>query len=167
MSFCGFALIRTGFSQSSVACAHFVDIVDPYGADKAVFSTSEDVYVNGSGYLPFTTYGIYVVNHKAAWSDGDLLTRVAGTESTASSDGAGNILPTIVWHAPLTPGKYDIVIDVDGNGKYDAGTDALDANDVQVAAGFFAVPEFLLGAIMGLAGLFAALGVYRFSKRRS
>jgi hypothetical protein len=39
-------------------------------------------------------------------------------------------------------GKYDILVDVNGNGKYDANTDALDDNEIQASAGYQVVPEF-------------------------
>lgn len=47
---------------------------------------------------------------------------------------------------------YDIIIDVNKNGKYDVGTDALDAN---ITVGFEAIPEFSsiaipVAAILGL-----------------
>ena len=37
-------------------------------------------------------------------------------------------------------GKYDILVDVDDNGEYNEGIDALDSGDVEVTAGFV-VPE--------------------------
>jgi len=39
----------------------------------------------------------------------------------------GDIAPVLVWHAPLTPGRYDIVIDANQNGFYNAATDGLDS----------------------------------------
>ena len=33
----------------------------------------------------------------------------------------------LVWHAPLTPEQYDIVIDANKNGVYNAATDGLDS----------------------------------------
>jgi hypothetical protein len=163
-----FALVHTAVSNSVATC-HSVDSVNNYGADKATFNPDEDVYVNGSGYSPIASLCIYVVNHKATWSDGDPLTRVPNTETTVLTDGDGEIPPTVVWHKPLVPGKYDIVVDVDCDGVFDSNDltkDALDANDLQVAAGFLVVPEYLLGTVLGLAGFFAALGVYRLSKRQ-
>jgi hypothetical protein len=160
-----FTLVHTAASNSVSTC-HKVDTVSGYYADKATFNPNEDVYVNGSGYSPFASLCIYVVNHKETWTDGDPLTRVPNTESTVLTNGAGEIPPTVVWHKPLVPGTYDIVVDVCCDGCYNAGTDALDANDLQVAAGFLVVPEYLLGTVLGLAGFFAALGVYRLSKRQ-
>jgi hypothetical protein len=90
----------------------------------------------------------------------------SGHRNPVSSDSSGNIPPTAVWSGPLTLGKYDVVVDVNGNGVYDEVVDALDDNDVEVTAGFFVIPEFLFGTILGLLGCFAAFGVFRVSKRK-
>ncbi len=66
---------------------------------------------------------------------------MAGTVSLISSDEDGNILPVVVWSDPSTVGLFDMIVDVNGNGLYDEGIDALDDNDVEVTAGFV-VPEF-------------------------
>jgi len=67
--------------------------------------------------------------------------RVAGTTATAVSDASGEIQPTVLWSSPLVKGKYDVCLDVNRNGVYDQGIDALDDNEVEVTAGFV-VPEF-------------------------
>jgi len=59
--------------------------------------------------------------------------------------------------------KHDILVGVNNNQKYDANIDALDDNDTQ-GAGFLVVPEYLMGAILGLAGCFAELGVFQVSQ---
>jgi hypothetical protein len=61
-------------------------------------------------------------------------------------------------------GEYDLIADVNDNGVYDEGVDALDDLDVD-GAGLFVIPD-LLGTIMGLAGCFTALAVFRLSKRK-
>ena len=53
---------------------------------------------------------------------------------------------------------------MNGNGKYDAGVDALDDNQMQVTAGFFVVPEYPLGTFLGVVTCIAALAVFK-SKR--
>ncbi len=44
--------------------------------------------------------------------------------------------------------KHGVVVDVNGNGIYDAEVDALDDSDIEVTAGFFVIPEVPLGTIM-------------------
>jgi hypothetical protein len=162
---CAFALVRTAAS-SGVATCHF-ESGDSYGAKKDTFYPGEDVYVYGSDFLPSQTLKIYIVNDKATWNDGDAIpSRIAGTATTVSSQPDGKILPTIVWHHDLTPGKYDIVIDVNGNGYYNKNIDCLDDNDLQVTAGFLIIPEYVLGTILGLAGFFAAFGAFRMFKSK-
>ena len=155
-------------SEDTLVCvaapAATIESCDSTGTKKDSFELSETVYVNGSGYAPSTTYDIYVVND-VTWSDSMTLPGpVPGTVTSVSSDSSGNILPTPVWSPSLTPGKYDIVVDVDGNGKYNVDIDALDDNDIQVTAGFFVIPEYAVGTILGLIGCFAALAAFRLSK---
>jgi len=57
------------------------------------------------------------------------------------SNSEGAIPVTAIWINPQVVGKYDIVVDVNGNGVYDAEVDALDDNDVEVTAGIV-IPEF-------------------------
>ena len=51
---------------------------------------------------------------------------VTGAVETASVVDGG-IAPVLVWHAPLVHGRYDIVIDANRNGVYDASADGLDS----------------------------------------
>jgi len=119
-----------------------IESCTPTGSKKDVFNLGETVYVNGSGYSSSTTYDFYIVDDVATWTNGlSIPARVTGTLTTVSSDPSGNILPTAVWGNPQTIGKYDIIVDINGNGQYDANIDALDDNDVEVTAGFI-VPEF-------------------------
>jgi len=144
-----------------------IESCDAVGVRKDTFNISDKVYANGSGYAPSTTYNAYVVNDVVTWSDGLIIpSRVAGTAITVTSDSVGRILPVAVWNVSLVPGKYDIVVDVNGNGKYDAGVDALDDGDVQVTAGFLVIPEYTFGTLLALAGCFAAFGVFRRVKHR-
>jgi hypothetical protein len=139
---------------------------DGTGAQKDVFNSDETVYVSGTGYATSQTYNIYVVND-TAWVDGMTIpARIQGTVTSVSSDSSGNINLTVVWNKSLTPGKYDIMVDVNGNGKYDADVDALYNNKIVTTAGFSLMPEYLFGTILGLAGCFAALGAFRMYKRK-
>jgi hypothetical protein len=61
------------------------------------------------------------------WNDGNPIPQdVTGSVETASSV-KGNIWPVLVCHVPLTPGEYDIVIDANQNGIYDASTEGRDS----------------------------------------
>jgi hypothetical protein len=138
------------------------------GTRKDTFNISDNVYANGSGYAPSTTYDIYVVNDVVTWSDGMVIpSRVDATALTVISDGSGRVLPAKVWNASLIPGRYDVVVDVNANGKYDLGIDALDDNDIQVTGGFLVIPEYTLGTLLALSGCFAAFGLFYRCKRKT
>ena len=143
-----------------------IESCDSTGTKKDNFIPIEIVYANGSGYSPSTTYDLYLVNDVETWTDGMPIPPHV-VKITVTSDSLGKVLPTIVWNPNLTPGKYDIVVDVDGDGVYDANCDALDSGDVQITAGLFVIPEYPFGAILGLAGLFSAFLAFRASKKRN
>ena len=86
--------------------------------------------------------------------------RVPGTVTIVSSDTDGNIPTTLVWDHAL-PGKYDIVVDVDDDGLYYPDQDPLDDDEIEVTVGFFVVPEYPLGTILGLSMCLAALAVFK------
>ena len=113
------------------------------GERKDSFELGEIVFVNGSGFSPSTGYPLYVVVDQATWTDGMVIPeRVPGTEPGVASTAQGVIDPTDVWHNPQAVGNYDIIVDVNGNGQYDAGIDALDDGDVEITAGVSVIPEF-------------------------
>jgi hypothetical protein len=147
-----------------------IESCDSLGVTQNTFHPSEEVYVVGNGYAPSTiaviTYPIYVVEDVTWVDDMSIPDRVSGTVTTVSSDSLGNVIPTLVWNSPLIPGKYDIVVDVNYNGFYDVGIDALDDSDIEVTAGFFVIPEFYFGPILGLAACFSALAVFLVYKRK-
>ncbi|MGA2309596.1 MAG: hypothetical protein ABSG57_08625 [Candidatus Bathyarchaeia archaeon] len=149
-----------------VQAAPTIESCDNTGVQKNVFTSDETVYVNGAGYPKNQTFNIYVVN-ETTWVDGMALPeRVPGTATSVSSDSSGNINTTIVWNEPLTSGNYDILIDVNGNGKYDAQVDASYSIQIVTAAESFLIPEYVFGTILGLVGCFAALGAFRIYKRK-
>ena len=146
----------------SFASLPTIESCDASGTRIDTFMVYENVYASGSGYEANTVYNVYVVVD-TNWIDGMPIPSYV-TRYTVTSSSSGIIPPILVWGQPLTPGKYDIVVDVNGNGKYDAGVDALDDNQMQVTAGFFVVPEYPLGTFLGVVTCIAALAVFK-SKR--
>jgi len=140
-----------------------IESCNQYGSRKDQFNPGETIYVNGSGFSPNTDYNLYIVSDVSIWTNGmDIPTPIVAT--SVRSDSAGTINPTAVWGSPL-PGKYDIIVDVNDNGRYDIGIDALDDNDIVTTAGFFVIPEYALGTILALAVCFAGVALYRRPKR--
>jgi hypothetical protein len=102
---------------------------------KDTITSGDEIFVFGSTGSIGTTLPIFVV-YDTSWDNGkEIPDRVPGTEQTVVTDDSGKIYPPqIVWDN-ADKGKYDIIVDVNGNGKYDEDMDALDDNDVK-AAGF-------------------------------
>ncbi|MBS7633595.1 hypothetical protein KEJ15_08310, partial [Candidatus Bathyarchaeota archaeon] len=118
-----------------------IESCNSMGTKKDSFNLYEDVYVNGSDFLPNATYDFYVVNDVENWTDGTPIpTRVPRTATAITSNTEGAVLPVTVWSDPSTIGAYDMIVDVDKNGIYDEGIDSLDDSDVEVTAGFV-IPE--------------------------
>jgi hypothetical protein len=113
------------------------------GERKDSFDMGEIVFVNGSGFSPSTEYNLYVVVDQEIWIEGmPIPERVPGTEPFITSNAQGIIEPTSVWHDPQNPGKYDIIVDVDGNEHYESEIDMVDDNDTEITAGLSIIPEF-------------------------
>jgi hypothetical protein len=157
------AQIVEGIKQGSPT----IDSCDSTGVKKDTFVLSDDVYAMGTGYRAQTTYDVYVVED-VTWVDGMAIPpRVAGTATTVTSDASGDVPATLLWSNPLVAGKYDIVVDVDGDGLYYAEVDAVDDNDIEVTAGFFVVPEVTLGSIMAATAMFTSLGLFAYKKKHT
>lgn len=87
------------------------------GDNETDFITTEDVYARG--YLgdyssPDKGGRIYVVDHQDDWTDGDPLIDVSSNGiQTVSWDVDGNFNFILTWPVPLTPGDYDLILDLD------------------------------------------------------
>ena len=96
--------------------------------------------------------------------DGNVLMDVSfdGVETVTLLDGDGT--QTVqVWAPPTVIGDYDIVMDVDRDGVYDAELDCVDSLEV---VGFSVIPEVPFGTVMVSLSMFVAaasfVGVKRF-----
>ncbi len=143
-----------------------IESCDQTGTPKNVFEDTETVYVFGNGYPQSFLCNVYLVED-TLWTDGMQIPLGSGTLTTTWSNSSGGINAAPIYYPPLTPGKYDIIVDVNDNGKYDAGIDALDDNDVELTAGIF-VPELsLLFMIFALAMVSSVLFVSRGLRRKT
>ncbi|MEA1895905.1 MAG: choice-of-anchor U domain-containing protein [Euryarchaeota archaeon] len=143
----------------------------PTGAPRDTYSMYEDVHAAGSGFTPGTNVDIHVVPDQD-WNDGDPIpSDVTGAVETVSVNG-GDIAPVLVWHAPLAPGSYDIVIDANRNGDYNAATDELDSG----SPGFVVlaslpptppidVPALTPAGIIALIGLLCVIETFMIRRR--
>ena len=139
------------------------------GTEKNTFDLGEEVWVIGSHFESSILVDMYAVQDVLEWSDFDGMDisdlTIMDMNKDVETDANGNIPATPLWTSGLVPGKYDIVVDVNQNGVYDDGVDVLDDYEVETA-GFFVIPEFWLGTILGLVACFAAFGVFYASKRK-
>jgi hypothetical protein len=129
---------------------------------RQVFPPGDIIYIHGSNF-PFTPPYIMTsifVTPDVTWTDGmDIPSGLVAASGPVSSDGETFCA---VWNTPQ-PGKYDIIADINGNGKYDVGTDAL-IDNVVVTAGFFVLPEYPIAALLALISCFAAFVAFRRTK---
>jgi hypothetical protein len=127
-----------------------IESCNQVGYLKDSFELGETVHVIGSNYSQSTTYNVYIVVDVETWTDGMAIPeRVPGAGVTVASYMNGDLVLTALW-TTQTVGKFDIVVDVNGNGQYDPGIDALDDGDIEVTAGFSVIPELSSSLILTL-----------------
>ncbi len=149
---------KTGTIRVYVPCAAepYVRSSDSTGTEKNVFDLNEDVYCYAGNLPANDLVNIYIVPNKA-WSVGDSIgSDVSGGVEIVSTDAFGDIVTTLIWTAPLTVGKYDIIVDVNQDGVLDANEPV---DGLTMGEGFEAIPEFPtialpVAAILGLMFLF-------------
>jgi hypothetical protein len=128
-------------NQGQISAGPNVDSCDSAAMKKDSFGTSDVVYVEGTALPTSATIQVYVVPDVDIWVNyATFPSRVVGTATTVKTDSQGNLPATQVWGPPLIDGQYDLVLDVNGNAKYDETVDVLDDYDVSGTAGFV-VPE--------------------------
>ena len=99
---------------------------------KVTVNVGDKVTVGGPGcgnFLPDTWMNVYVVPHRI-WKDGDPLNANAVQRGRVRSNAKGEIPLTQLWKADKA-GRFDIVIDYDGDGRFSYALDAVDAIDVR------------------------------------
>jgi len=147
-----------------IVCLGFSSVVscDSSGTEKNTFLPSEDVYCKiWYPCLQPMDVRIYIVYHNEESWGGALTDRSDGYETvTIPSNPGGYLGPFKIWSNPLTPGGYDIVVDVNGNGIYDDGDMFMvDSGHGCFDVGFFVVPELPLGTLMAVMASMAAIGL--------
>lgn len=85
----------------------------------------------GSGTNQPYDVDTYVVAHQAAWVGGEALADLSGgLESSPVQDFTNNEAPWLAWsYTGLAAGCYDMVVDTNQNGTFDAGIDYVDNED--------------------------------------
>jgi hypothetical protein len=96
---------------------------DVAGTLKASFTAGANVYAKvekGGGSLVDGTYDLYVISdQQTAIPDGAIIPGVAQSITVT----AGAVIADL--GAAYTSGRYDVIVDIDGNGYYNLGTDLI------------------------------------------
>lgn len=104
---------------------------DVYSAGpRSELGSDESLYVfgaptSGSDLGPIGG-AIKVVVHRPEWSDGDELVSRRSMEVAPPAIDPAGFTRVLAWPQPMLPGQYDIVVDMDGDGRYTRGVDLID-----------------------------------------
>lgn len=126
-----FEILATGRSRQTASA--FVNILagTPPRYPMGSVLVGEPVLVEGFGFPPNQQVKLFVVRDKDNWQNGEQLTDVSDGAETVTTDANGNLPQTPVWAsaqrlgAGQTDGDFDVVVDVNGNNRFDAGTDVV------------------------------------------
>ena len=95
---------------------------DSAGTARGSFLSSEVVYAKvdqGQGTIVAGTYHLHVISDlNSVLADGDSLGLIAGQVTVQNGEGLASI-------GGFSLGAYDIIVDIDGNGLFDVGTDLI------------------------------------------
>ncbi|MDR1187383.1 MAG: PKD domain-containing protein [Bifidobacteriaceae bacterium] len=97
------------------------DFVDTYYSNEPVCVTGDLNYVAPGGY--FARADIYVAANKT-WKAGDRAKDVTGSVNRFQAP-SGTFYDVYAWLPNLEPGRYDILVDADLNGRFDPSHDLL------------------------------------------
>ena len=146
-----------------------IESCDYLGSVRNTFNAGESVYVSGMGFPVSSTFDISIINDVVSWTSMSGLpipASLSGNLHNVTSDASGLIAVNLLWSSPPV-GNYDILVDVNRNGVYDPGVDAIDSDDV-VTAGVAVVSELGALAIIGMLGASTVLLAFdRPGKRRT
>ncbi|MBI5222875.1 S8 family serine peptidase [Candidatus Micrarchaeota archaeon] len=101
------------------------------GADqiRRVFVPRESVYARGAGLISAKNVTVYVVKHNDSLKDGDLLSDVSSDGPNIATPNEAGLFSSLLVFDNITSfnvGYYDLIIDTDGNGKYNSSVDTKD-----------------------------------------
>jgi hypothetical protein len=135
----GIILFTAFISSVNSAQAQSIISCNSTGSEINTFYTNETVYAASSINISTTSTPvyIYIVSDNNTWANGTALTDVSGGDETATTNSSGYLEIKRIWSPTLTIGKYDIVVDVNGDGIYNSSIDYVDS---LTATGFEVIP---------------------------
>jgi hypothetical protein len=109
------------------------------GYEVNTFYTNETVFAKSTTNITVSssTVTIFIVNDNNSWNDGTALADVSGGNESATTNSSGYLETKEIWSPSIIVGKYDIVVDVDMDGKYNSTTDFADS---LTTTGFEVIP---------------------------
>ncbi|MDW8290789.1 MAG: hypothetical protein RMM06_08695, partial [Armatimonadota bacterium] len=105
---------------------------DPFRPVQGSVPVGDRINIGGYRFPPNERVRIYIVRDRDDWSNGAPLEDESGEIEEVTIDSYLGILPaTTIWNSAQrrgdgqTDGDYDVVVDVNRNGRYDQGVDVL------------------------------------------
>lgn len=126
------------------------------GGSQYQFSVGESVFASGYGFNSYESLTIYVLPNGVYLDSTNAIRKV-----TTNANASGYLNPTNL--GTFDVGYYDIWADRNNDGEHDP-MEPIDTWGC--TPGFFVIPEYWLGSIMGLLGCFAAFGMFHVSKQK-
>lgn len=142
----------TVFAQIST-----IQSCDLNGIERNIFEPTESIYACGYNYYPNELVTIYVVPN-----GGPYTSTASIFAAMAQADSSGQLNPQNL--GIFAPREYDVWVDRNNDGMLDEQSEPVDS--FGLTRGFFVIPEYLFGTIVGLVWCFAAFGVFCVSKRK-
>ena len=101
---------------------------DASGKVKELFYTNDTVYACGRNLTAGTAayVDIYIVNDTSSWQENKTLSDVSIGYQSFLTNATGDLPATARWSLPKV-GSYDMVADVDGDGRYNSSIDYVDS----------------------------------------
>lgn len=140
-------------SDSTLGRLYYYDASNPNGkpitvakaaswwGNKESFVVGVDsVYLRGILLPPGQSIRIYIIDDTTLSDGVDIPSDVRNSYQLYTVPISYNWFHQMIWHASKTKiGQYDIVVDINANGKYDEGIDIIDSIET---VGFEVIPEF-------------------------
>ncbi len=104
----------------SAVNAQSISATNSTGHVKNSFYTNETVYVTSFGNILSNSseVWVYITSDSDSWSEGTNLTSVSIARILLTTNSTGSLLTSPIWNPPLKVGKYDVVVDVGKDDKY-------------------------------------------------
>lgn len=137
-----FLLVNLSYAQ--------VWVSDSYGVVKRDFYQNDTVYITSDCIFNASkSYKVYIVNNNGTWRNQTSLLDASGGPKNVTTNVSGCFNRVDVWKWPLTIGTYDLVVDVDGDGVYDAGTCGTDDCNTTMGFQVFRTPKPIIAVSHG------------------